>query len=1706
MMKTDNGYKNDEQYRSFVENANDIIYTLSPEGIFGFVSENWQEILGHKVSDVMGRSFEPFVHPDDVKLCMDFLNKIIQTGKKQQGIEYRVKHKDGTWRWHISNASPLKNKRGEVIKFLGIARDITRRKKVEEALKSSEESLRITLNSIGDAVISTDVNGHIERMNPVAEKLTGWKLNQAKGKPLDEIFNIIDAKTGNPAFNPLNRVLETGKILGLANHTVLISRDQKEYQVADSAAPIRDDYGNIAGVVLVFRDVTEEYQLQEKLKIKTRDLAERVKELNCLYKLSKLVESKNYSLENIYNELVLLIPPAWQYPSITCAKLIIGDKEYSTCNYKETPWQQTGYIYVKGKKYGLLIVGYLDDKPPVYEGPFLKEEKHLLQVIIERLEQIIEYKKAAEETKKFKTIADKAVHGSAVASLSGNLVYVNKYFANVHGYSPAQLTGKHLSVFHNNDQKEKVESLNEILFQKGSFESQVVWHSHKDGSVFPMQMSGVLIKDEYNYPLYFAVTAIDVTENINNQETIKLRLTYEEAVSTVSALLLTKQGKEDVFEKTLNIIQNATHTNRVYMFENFTDPVDGLCMKQTQEVTRNATAQIENPALQHVVYKNGFKRWKQVLQTGQHIVGNVSNFPKSEQEVLVSQQIKSILVIPVFSDGKWIGFIGFDDTQTERTWSEEDVSLLSAIADMMGNYIYREQNTLKIKKNEEKFRALFEHSHDAIAIHDVNGVVIDINKKTEQLTGYHQNQIINAPFTKFLPGNKLGETKKMLEKLIQTGYIRIESKLKKASGKLVDVDICAGIIDKEKKIIQVIMRDISEQKATEKALRDSEENLKTTLNSIGDGVITTDIRGRITRMNPVSRHLTGYTFSEAKDKQFIEIFNIINAKTRQRAENPIERVIKSGKIVGLANHTILISKNQKERQIADSASPIRDALGNITGVVLIFRDVTEEYQIHEKLKESEVRYKNAERIAHFGSWEMDLATGKCIWSDEFFRICGYEPGSFEPTAETGFKIIHPDDQNRAAKQVNNTIENGQPYDIIKRIIQKDNSIRWVRSSGEAIYDIHGKPVKLIGSFHDITEQKRAEEKFKSIFEYAPDAYYINNRKGVLIDGNKAAEKLLGYNKNELLSKNLLELNLLPLKQIPRAASLLTKNARGISTGPDEFTLYKKNRETVEVEIITHPIRYENKTLVLGIARDISKRKQAESELKKMNMQINAYANQLEQKNIKLDMAKEEAEIANRAKSEFLANISHEIRTPLNAIIGFAEIINNQNECLALIKYSNGIKKSGETLLGLINDVLDISKIEAGRLDINLEYSDIKEIAGYLGHMFSENATNKGIIFNIYIDQHMPSVIQTDELRLKQILINLIGNSIKFTENGSVTIFFVCKNIDAKTKKATFMITIKDTGVGISEEKQKIIFEPFCQEDNSTSRKYGGTGLGLYISKKLVTMLEGEIHLKSKVNKGSEFTLLFPLTKFEYYENVQKENKQYKKIELSQAYVLVVEDINSNREVIKGYLDNYPVKIVEAEDGEQALEFCRMNKPDLILMDIRLPGIDGIQTTNKIKGIYPQMPVIAVTASLNSEDGEGLDIFDDYLQKPVRRDSLLKTMAKYIKSSESLPVIEEITSSRDETDREKIKNLSKTEQKNFKEYREKLHKAKESGNFNETVEFSERLIKLGKKHKIQSLVENGEQLCNASEIFDIEEMNALFLQIDQLFDKIIKAFK
>jgi PAS domain S-box-containing protein len=377
----------------------------------------------------------------------------------------------------------------------------------------------------------------------------------------------------------------------------------------------------------------------------------------------------------------------------------------------------------------------------------------------------------------------------------------------------------------------------------------------------------------------------------------------------------------------------------------------------------------------------------------------------------------------------------------------------------------------------------------------------------------------------------------------------------------------------------------------------------------------------------------------------------------------------------------------------------------------------------------------------------------------------------------------------------------------------------------------------------------------------------------------------------------------------------------------------------------------------------------------------------------LQKAKEESESANRLKSEFLANMSHEIRTPMNAILGFSELLRDKlNNSQESASYIEGITSSGKSLLNLINDMLDLSKIEAGKFDIRYESVSLRNLVHDLKQIFELETSKKGLDFKLTIAPESPELIIFDEARLRQVLFNIIGNAVKFTEKGFIEIQI--NTIEKKSDQSTYDIFVKvsDTGIGIPADQFKYIFKPFHQQEGQSTRKYGGTGLGLSISKRLIEMMGGAIDVQSIVNKGSSFTVCLKdvatsinLTEQEKHEDISEE------ISFSEAYVLLVEDIESNRRVIKAFLRDTGIKTMEAENGQIAIDMIMQTKPDLILMDINMPVMDGLEASRRIKAMSgcEDIPIIALSALVMEEQvNKMLEICDGYLTKPISKLELL----------------------------------------------------------------------------------------------------------------------
>jgi len=402
-----------------------------------------------------------------------------------------------------------------------------------------------------------------------------------------------------------------------------------------------------------------------------------------------------------------------------------------------------------------------------------------------------------------------------------------------------------------------------------------------------------------------------------------------------------------------------------------------------------------------------------------------------------------------------------------------------------------------------------------------------------------------------------------------------------------------------------------------------------------------------------------------------------------------------------------------------------------------------------------------------------------------------------------------------------------------------------------------------------------------------------------------------------------------------------------------------------------------------------------------NRKLSAEIKERKEVEKKLAQAKQDAERANSAKSIFLANMSHEIRTPMNAIVGFTELLGDEVQNPRLRSYVQSIQNAGHTLLRLINDILDLSKIEAGKLELNYTPTDVRALCEEIRGVFELAARKKGITLVMDIDRNLPHYLLIDEIRLRQILLNLVGNAVKFTESGYVRLSVRSQPSRTDASGENITIMIEDTGIGIPSDQIETVFGAFAQTHGQDSRKYGGTGLGLSISRRLCEMMGGKITVESTAGEGSTFTVHLPHVAVvsDYVPAVVPNTPEVDTFE--PATILVVDDVANNREFLVKIFEKSEIKVLTAHNGEEAVELFERERPDLVLMDLRMPRMDGYEATRRIKAIAKDIPVIALTASV-LQRGKREDIqFDGFLGKPIERVALLSLMGRFLSHRSTL---------------------------------------------------------------------------------------------------------
>ena len=468
-------------------------------------------------------------------------------------------------------------------------------------------------------------------------------------------------------------------------------------------------------------------------------------------------------------------------------------------------------------------------------------------------------------------------------------------------------------------------------------------------------------------------------------------------------------------------------------------------------------------------------------------------------------------------------------------------------------------------------------------------------------------------------------------------------------------------------------------------------------------------------------------------------------------------------------------------------------------------------------------------------------------------------------------------------------------------------------------------------------------------------------------------------------------------------------------------------------------------------------------------------------------------------------MSHEIRTPMNAILGFSSILKKKITDTKQSNFLDKINISGNNLLNLINDILDLSKIEAGQFKIEKEPSNIYNLINETVAVFSETSEKNKIPINIEMDSAIPEKINIDILRMRQILTNLISNAFKFTEKGKISIITKALNIE---DNFSLQIQVKDTGIGIDENQIKDIFKSFRQVDGQSTRKYGGTGLGLAITKKLVELMDGNIFVESKLEIGSTFTVVLKNIKID--KNIEKmKNEEVAEsntvdINFANSKILHVEDMEFNRELIKLYLDDENLKITEAESGTDALKILETFTPDLILMDIQLPGLNGYETTKIIRknDKLKNIPVIAVTANATKDEiTKYSHIFNEYLTKPIEETRLIKTIAKYLKpkTQKEVNCIDNLKNYKEANG-----NFSEEFKYVFKTEIEPLYLAVvKKIAVDEMRAFANKTEEIGAKFNIQGIQQYSKNFLSAMNFFKIDKIKELRDMFPEMMDIIYK---
>ncbi|WP_419251750.1 PAS domain S-box protein [Caulobacter sp. ErkDOM-YI] len=625
----------------------------------------------------------------------------------------------------------------------------------------------------------------------------------------------------------------------------------------------------------------------------------------------------------------------------------------------------------------------------------------------------------------------------------------------------------------------------------------------------------------------------------------------------------------------------------------------------------------------------------------------------------------------------------------------------------------------------------------------------------------------------------------------------------------------------------------------------------------------------------------------------------------------------------------------------------------------------------------------AENLAGVGYWRLNLTTRAMTWSDQMYAIVGVDPGTVI-AADEWLAAVHPEDREEARLRYRALIETLAPSPTTPtRLLRPDGQIRHVMGNMVVERDADGRPVTVFGVILDVTAQKAAERsiveseaRFRMLAENGSDILAHSGLDGLVTYVSPSVEHRLGFKPEELIGRAFVDFVHEDDVEAVQTAVRAQFESRG-RVPPMRVEYRSRHKDGREIWFEARPtLAFDPATGridgVTDIVRDISRRKILE---------------------IQLRQARTDAEAAATVKGEFLANMSHELRTPLTAVLGFTQLVEVQPELSDTTRaYVERVSNAGKALRATVNDILDFSKLEAGQVDIKPRPMSPTELAREAIELFDAQARAKGLVLTLSGFETVPEQVLADPDRLRQVLLNLIGNAMKFTEQGGVDLE---AGFDPATQRLSFSVV--DTGPGVPADRIGHLFQRFSQVDGSATRKHGGTGLGLAICKGLIEAMDGDIGVESREGEGSRFWFSLPAPSVDHGEDQDVEADQPRGLP-DNCRVLIVDDNRANRELVRAILGPFGAEMTEAADGDEAISSAGVTPFDVILMDLRMPRVDGRTAAIRIRegGLNARTPILAFSADASTLAIDA--VFDGQIAKPLSSLGLIETLARTLATS------------------------------------------------------------------------------------------------------------